>query len=220
MSLLDTDPNTTNRLDPKPQAPDQDPVRQSDGTTAITNKLDSSDGSYVSTKDGAVKVNNGTNMLGLFGPDSTGEMVIKIAKPGYDATTATDEQLVFNSSQNVFKIVGEYTTTLSALTSTNGGGGGSAQTSATSVYAHGLGFRPIVIAHYIPDAEVNYVALPFSETYTVGSTGIAAHGFVAVINATDVTIRRTLTIYSTTALASVSVVAATVKVYLLQETAN
>jgi hypothetical protein len=41
----------------------------------------------------------------LIGLDSTGNSRIKVAPPGVDVTTATDTQLLFNSAQNVFKIV-------------------------------------------------------------------------------------------------------------------
>jgi hypothetical protein len=37
--------------------------------------------------------------------DQNGLPVMKVAKTGYDATTASDDQLVFNSAQNVFKVV-------------------------------------------------------------------------------------------------------------------
>lgn len=47
---------------------------------------------------------DGSNNLGLFGYDDAGQVVVKIAKPGFDANSATDDQLIFNSNQNIFKI--------------------------------------------------------------------------------------------------------------------
>lgn len=41
----------------------------------------------------------------LIGLDSTGNSRIKVASAGINVTTATDDQLLFNSAQDVFKIV-------------------------------------------------------------------------------------------------------------------
>ena len=87
MALHDTDPNTTNRAEPMPQASDQNPTRSSDGTTAITNKQDGSSGAYVSTKNATVKVNDGTHNRILIGLLPDGTYGIVISKEGVDVLT-------------------------------------------------------------------------------------------------------------------------------------
>jgi hypothetical protein len=81
-------------------------------------------------------VNNGTLDTMFAGQDSTGSTVVKIAKPGYDAKTATNDQLVFNSGQNVFKIVLSGTTTLTTPASMT------AQQVVTVTIPHNLGSSP------------------------------------------------------------------------------
>ena len=112
MALHDVDPNTTNRIEPMPQASDQSPTRSSDGTTAITNKQDASSGAYVSTRDASVKVNDGTVNRVSLGLLSDGSYGLKVSPENVDVLTADDSELIFNSSQNVFKIVLTDTVTL------------------------------------------------------------------------------------------------------------
>lgn len=45
-----------------------------------------------------------TNILSI-GQDSTGKYSMKVAKTGFDAYNATDDQLVFNSNQNNLKVL-------------------------------------------------------------------------------------------------------------------
>lgn len=61
---------------------------------------------------------------------------IRVAKPGKDVTTATDADLAFNSAQNVFKIVADSTVSCTAPAHTNN----------TTTIAHGLSYKPAVIA--------------------------------------------------------------------------
>lgn len=71
--------------------------------------------------------------------------VIKISKAGVDVTTATDDQLTFNSQQNVFKIVKKISTAIPAWNTTYNGVttyGGS-----QIIVPHGLTFTPIVNAY-------------------------------------------------------------------------
>lgn len=76
---------------------------------------------------------------------------MKVSKEGYDVNTATDDQLVFNSSQNVFKIVSSGT-----IQETLPGSTGFISKSA----AHGLGYTPLIIA-FIPAGGSNYLTTPF-----------------------------------------------------------
>jgi hypothetical protein len=71
------------------------------------------------------KIGSGANDWGL-----------KVSKPTYNVDTATADQLIFNSSQNVFKIAD--TKVISLTVTASGGGGGFGETSL----AHGLSFTP------------------------------------------------------------------------------
>ena len=66
---------------------------------------------------------------------------LKIAKEGYDVTTATDAQMAFNSAFNTFKVV-----QMGTLRTTIG------SDAVTLTAAHGLGYTPAIIAY----VEVDY----------------------------------------------------------------
>lgn len=90
----------------------------------------------INGKDGAIELANGTNRPLLIGKDSNGNDVVKVAQPGYDAQTARDDQLSFNSLQNTLKIV--KTDTLAVPV-------GTAVTNWVTT-PHNLGFAPIPLA--------------------------------------------------------------------------
>lgn len=98
---------------------------------------------FLKTANGQILGNNGTNNVGLFGFDDTGTMVVKVAKPGYDANSATDDQLIFNSAQNVFKIVQKGT----AIVPTTGG-----KLTSLKIY-HNLGYVPMVLGYVFGSAK-------------------------------------------------------------------
>lgn len=224
MSLLDSDPDTTNRLEPMPQAPDKNPVRHADGTTAITNKQDGSSGAYVSTKDATVKVNDGTIdviKLGLqsdgsyafqFSDDTVPRLLMdadsmKISQPGYDVTTATDDQLIFNSDQNMFKIVTTNTATITKAANASNG---------TTTIAHGLSYTPIVTA-YINDGGL-YRMLPHFSLLDDGTSSMKIlRAYRAWSDATNIYLSETT---ASTGSAYTNTDSVDVRYYLLQETAN
>ena len=202
MALHDTDPNTTNRAEPMPQAPDQSAQRLSDGTTAITNKQDGSSGAYVSTKDATVKVNDGTYNRVSLGLLSDGSYGLKVSQPGFDVLTAADDELVFNSGQNVFKIVASGTAVLPyAATGT--------QTSVS--VTHGLGYIPIVLAFF--EQSGTYSPLPVSELVLTGAdAGKTSRLIDAFATSTTVIFYHNVALYGFSG--------DNIKYYLLQETAN
>ena len=123
MSLWDVDKNSDKRSSPQLNQRDQIAQRISNATTSVNPVTDATATSgFLKTANGQILGNNGTNNVGLFGFDDTGTMVVKVAKPGYDANSATNDQLVFNSSQNVFKIVDKLTTTIPSFSLAAGAG--------------------------------------------------------------------------------------------------
>ncbi len=206
MSLHDVDPNTTNRIDPKPQAPDQNPTRSSDGTTAITNKQDGSSGAYVSTKDATVKVNDGTVNRVSLGLLADGSYGLKVSQEGIDVLTAGDDELVFNSGQNVLKIVDKNTVT---LTRTAG------DFTELVAYTHSLGYVPAVFA-FIELGPTAHTPIPY--ILVDGTTGIINN----IVKVSDVD--NTQVLFSATAPSAGTSFGTTttyvITFYLLQETAN
>ncbi len=132
--------------------------------------------------------------MGNIGLDSSGTQLwgLKVAQPGIDVTTATDSQLIFNSQQNVFKIV--KTATLS-VTTTAVAVGSSGSDSVS--YTHNLGYTPAFVYY------LDYTG-PFSSaiydpssigTFTGASGANQYAGFIDQINASVDNQNFTVTIY-------------------------
>lgn len=85
------------------------------------------------------KDKNGVNNI-LIGIDSSGSSRIIVAEDGVDVLTATDDQLIFNSRQNILKIVKEVDLTLTI--SHVAGAAGNPNVTQQAVIAHGLSFIP------------------------------------------------------------------------------
>lgn len=144
-------------------------------------------------------------------PDRTSR--IRIAEDGVDVTTATDDQLAFNSAQSVLKIVSSGESQMPVAS-------GSGFTNYENVVQHDLGFVPIPLVFVTPPSGSGYTIqqLPYTIfTFSLGSTtapDVNAH-IVAAVDDTYLTIDLT----AKTTISSF-VGAWTFKYYLLQETAN
>lgn len=151
-----------------------------------------------------------------FGRIGTGvnDWGMKVSKPGIAVDTATNDQLIFNSSQNVFKIVSSGTLTSPSLTVANPGaqyGSGTASAAVT----HNLGYIPAVLA-YISQAG-QYYALPFNFSWGGGtSTGQRWAMMSATVDSSTFYVSLDVTCYNT----SWTNANFSIKYYLLQETAN
>ena len=162
---------------------------------------------------GRLVIFDGSNNLGVFGFDSQGQVAVKIAKPGFDADTATDEQLIFNSSQNVFKIVKSGTATIPAISLTtpanqyNG-------TQQSATVAHGLGYAPLVTAYYAISG--GYAPFPDNQYSGYASNAFTLRGFTYYVDSTNLYLYENLFAYNQ----SSSFPSVSVKYYLLQETAS
>ena len=77
--------------------------------------------------------------------DTTGTPILKVSKDGFDAITTGNENLIFNSAQNVFKIVDEYTYSITGIAASN--------TYATT--PHGLSYTPAVLGFLEAGVAVN-----------------------------------------------------------------
>lgn len=159
-------------------------------------------------------INNGTVDTMFAGQDSSGNTVIKIAKAGFDAKTATSDQLIFNSSQNVFKIATSFTI------NNNFSITGTTFQSFLVTQPHGLSFTPAYMSYITLDSNLTLAGtapsrFASSPAVVEGSIG----GNISIFTYAVVTVDST-NIYFQIDVAHYAAVSVTnsVKVYLLQET--
>lgn len=144
MSLFDVDKNAHDRSSPSVNKKDQIPhesvmAKQTLSTTHITPDSSTTGQRIQMLNNQIIATDNNNNAVALFGQDSTGNTVLKVAQSGYDARTATNSQLVFNSNQDILKVVLSGTITVSI---TAGGG------AVATVVAHGLSNIPMAIVYW------------------------------------------------------------------------
>jgi hypothetical protein len=131
MTLINVDPQPQGGISPSIDAVDINNSRMAHATTSISPRtVGTQTGPRIITKDSRIIANDGSNNIGLFGFDDAGNMVVKVAQPGYDANSATPAQLVFNSQRLIFNV--PLSITLN---------GSNAYTKTVQV-AHGLGYAP------------------------------------------------------------------------------
>jgi hypothetical protein len=146
MTLFSIDKNSDDRLSPTPNAADVHADPMAHATASISPRASGTQTvAKVTTKNSQIIANDGSNNIGLFGFDDAGKMVVKVAKTGFDANNATNDQLVFNSSQNVFKIVAKIPITLT-YSHTN-----PASEYHTTALPHGLTYTPNYTASHTID---------------------------------------------------------------------
>lgn len=113
MSLHDIDKNNSNRITPLLNSADDVQQRMAQGTNGVqnTNDVDEVDGLQFRERQ-IIAVQDGENKaaFGFYG--TANKFGLKVAEDGVDVLTAADSQLIFNSEQNVFKIVKSGTATL------------------------------------------------------------------------------------------------------------
>lgn len=86
-------------------------------------------------------VSDGSNNRVLLGKRSDGSYGLFVSPAGTDVDTATNAQLVFNSGQDIFKIVSKIT---GAISGTNNSGSGLWAT-GENTHAHGQSFTPAIL---------------------------------------------------------------------------
>jgi hypothetical protein len=94
----------------------------------------------------------------LLGKGPDGFYGLKVSKDTFDVYEADDDDLVFNSEQNVFKIVVSSTFNWQPVLSSN---------TASLTIAHNLGFTPIPLVYIASTTSTDYYPLPHSASTTV-----------------------------------------------------
>lgn len=160
------------------------------------------------------------NLIGLaqFGRFKDGTTALKIAKPNIEVSTARNDQLVFNSSQDIFKIVQTDTVsqTLSNVANTVSAG------LQTITIPHSLGIVPSFVAYFTaPSGFIDgsiLTTLPHDTFFNSGvNIGLGFTHFYATADMAGLNIN-----YRHFASTDYSPSAPTflIRYYLLQETAN
>lgn len=151
--------------------------------------------------------------------DEDGNPVFKVSEEGQDATTAADSDLIFNSAQNVFKIVtsGTVTQTLSNAANLVSAG------KQSVTIAHNLGYVPAFLIYVTAPSTFMDGAilfqLPHSTFFNDGSAndGLFFTYFYGTVDSTNLTINY---VHNRNTDYSPQSPAFTVRYYLLQETAS
>lgn len=216
MSLHDIDKTSDSRTAPLPNSNDDVSQRMAQGTGSVqnTNDVDEVDGLQFRERQ-IVAVQDGENKaaFGFYG--AANKFGLKVAKDGYDVLTAADSELVFNSEQNVFKIVQTGTASMPALSTGIPGAGNFLSAYGSKVISHNLGYKPAILA-YLSFDNTYYQALPYN---IHAGTGGSAYWLTVNVLTTDSTVffEQYITAYGP---AGSGWGTYTVKYYLLQETAD
>lgn len=224
MTLIYTDRNGDGRLQPTVDAIDVQGNPKAHNTTSFSPRaVGTQTNAKLITKDSNIIAFDGSHNIGLFGFDNTGTMVVKVAKSGFDADTAGNANLIFNSQQDMLKIVsnGMQTATIPSDSTS------STSKTTTLTIAHGLSFTPILLA-FIVDFRGGYTPLPSFKSIGTLQRNFSSpnNGIVLALNqfihgATDGTNIYFYNDFANDSYPSTYSTSATVvNYYLLQETAN
>lgn len=146
---------------------------------------------------------------------STNPFEMKVAKAGFDVLTAPNEDLIFNSSQNIFKIVDSNSITFNKP---------AANWLGTGIYTHNLGYVPAVIAFVQNSGTLTQIPLhtPVQIGYGADNGKIALSIYPDLITSTNITFR-CFTPSMSGPFGNINYdqsIDITIKFYLLQESAN
>lgn len=166
-----------------------------------------------------IKDASGTPRI-LFGEGPDQFYGMKVSKEGFDVTGAADGDLVFNSDQNVFKIVdsGEWTNTTPVSPSAPGVGNYGQDTFSETVVTHNLGFVPAVVA-YIDTGAGESILMPWT-TFGAFSTSSAIWQTFSLLPSTTTLVFSVRTLIYGASTQSNPAGSITIKYYLLQESAS
>lgn len=156
----------------------------------------------------------------IIGKLPDGKSGLKVSKPTIDVTKASDSELVFNSEQNVFKIVSSGTGSVTIPGATAAANTWTS-TNSTSTITHNLGYVPAAFVFLDFSAthdNSNLIALPWSYIPTTGpnSGAYINLSFYFALSTTTLTVTASNTVFGTTQATGTYFY----KYYLLQETAT
>lgn len=198
------------------------PLTTSNSTSSNNNEVNSLIREVNQMKEVQIfKDDSGTRRV-LMGRGGNGFYGFKVSQEGFDVYDATDSQLVFNSDNNIFKIISSGTATVTAPTS-----GFTGTTTITTTVAHGATGEPASIVFVENPSQlsgVGYISPGLTQVpSTVYITNSGAVILVSTSRVDSTNIYFDLTYLSGGAGDIGPVVGGfvwTFKYYILQETAN
>lgn len=190
MALHDLDKQSHDRANPKLNADDNVANRMAHKTLGTTYKTTGNpDANRLIFDKGSVKGvdQDGNNNLFLgYDPAVDTIPVLKIAAEGYDISTASTQNIPFDSSRNTFEVVLAGQITAPAITITSAVNNYAGSTGTVATLAHGLdgSFIPVVLGTaYTADGPVS---TPYTYQGSVGSTSYARFTIVVTADATNI----------------------------------
>lgn len=189
MALHDVDKSADKRLSPKPNASDDVMNRMAHKTISTTYRSTdlkqrlNFDQSQIQTYDG----DNTLSSFYGYDLDVAENPVFKIAKPGFDAKTGTDAQMVFNSERNTFTIANIIQIPFSHTFS-------STPSSLQVDVPHGLTYKPRFMVFAELDEDITQFSfaspsMPIPHTIHDSAGNMQVH-IVAGADATNVSIKQ------------------------------
>lgn len=213
MSLIYTDKDNASRSNPSLNVDDNVSDRLAHGTTQAQNSINDVDVDRLSIQERQIlAINNNVNKA-VFGFLEDGSFGFKVAPDGTDVLTASDSELIFNSSQNVFKIVAKLTRDFSIST------GGTGAVNSFSL-THDLGYEPLTFGSLNITSSSGGPATGISSMpYTLPAINSTVNAGViaASIVVSQVT---TSQVFFTWVLWPNASIVGTITLYVLQETAT
>lgn len=218
MSLHDIDKNNGGRIVPTPNSNDDVMQRMAQGTGQVQNSGEEETDGLRFQERQILAVQDGVNKaaFGFYG--AANKFGLKVAEDGTDVLEAEDDQLIFNSDQNVFKIVSSGTTSITSPSITNSAVGYYSDSNTVTIN-HDLGYIPIVLAF----RSYSTVNVPIPGYGLIQSDSSARNSDWLYISATSTQVKINVLVEQMIFSAGSETQGGntySIKYYLLQETAN
>lgn len=167
-----------------------------------------------------IRDESGVNRI-IYGRFPDGKYGMKVSMPGIDVLTTGDDELIFNSSQNILKVakVGTFTAPSYPIYSV-AGEWRTSKAGGVNPIPHGLSEAPAVIAFTEADGQYSLLPRTFMSAIGTGSSNAMISRTIAVnVDDTNVYILDTTTTHGLVTGANATAGAQPIKYFLLQESA-
>ena len=185
-----------------------------------------------------LKYSDSSNIRAFMGKNTTLGDGFYVSKTGYDANTASASNLIFNSNQDVFKIVSKITTNIPSFSLSYDSTGNITSGNSLLTIAHNLSFTPIIMV-YVKGSLFSFAGGLITSSYVptpiyVGNQGYITQNYqfptssgsyangISILNGVDSTNVYINATYensgNNTSLGTVDAIPTTI--FLLQETAS
>lgn len=151
---------------------------------------------------------------------SNGDVGIKLSQPGQDVTTATDNQLIWSSDFNMFKIVDSGTTEVIYSFPEHTAPSSGSEGSGTTTIVHDLGYVPGIVAFMDSGSAYTPISSGSVLEASVASSASVFRVFNIAVDSTYLyfSVARSFSAVTDTVIAQSGTI--NIKYYLVRETAN